>query len=213
MLAIPVFRARVAPVLNWCSRILVIPEDAEDSDEGHEILFEKTNIYELLQILKGIGVKTVICGALTPDLLNYGERLGVRMICGVAGHVAAVFQAFHAEKLHQPDFRLPGCGCRRKVRQSGGAAGVCEAAQERSEIMPNGRGQRGGGKGMGAGRKRGQGQGSLCSVEVSGMRSCSDEKVKNRKRGESDRGGFRESIRLKPFPGRMFDDRCLCDLS
>ncbi len=159
MLAIPVFRARVAPVLNWCSRILVIPEDAEDSDEGHEILFEKTNIYELLQILKGIGVKTVICGALTPDLLNYGERLGVRMICGVAGHVAAVFQAFHAEKLHQPDFRLPGCGCRRKVRQSGGAAGVCEAAQERSEIMPNGRGQRGGGKGMGAGRKRGQGQG------------------------------------------------------
>lgn len=159
MLAIPVFRARVAPVLNWCSRILVIPEDAEDSDEGHEILFEKTNIYELLQILKGIGVKTVICGALTPDLLNYGERLGVRMICGVAGHVEAVFQAFHAEKLHQPDFRLPGCGCRRKVRQSGGAAGVCEAAQERSEIMPNGRGQRGGGKGMGAGRKRGQGQG------------------------------------------------------
>jgi L-ascorbate metabolism protein UlaG (beta-lactamase superfamily) len=31
MLAIPVFRARVAPVLDWCSKIILIPEEAADA--------------------------------------------------------------------------------------------------------------------------------------------------------------------------------------
>ena len=37
MLAIPVFRARVAPVLDWCSKIIIFPE------EGAECRIRSTN--------------------------------------------------------------------------------------------------------------------------------------------------------------------------
>jgi len=117
-LAIPVFRSRVAPVLNWCSKMLVLGENAASGAVGQEILLLNMSAFDRLRILRDEGIRTLICGALSPDLLSYGEHLGIRIICGVAGDIDEVLQAYHTQQLDQPCFWLPGCAGQRNYRRS-----------------------------------------------------------------------------------------------
>jgi predicted Fe-Mo cluster-binding NifX family protein len=113
MLAIPVFRSRVAPVLNWCSKIFIIPENETDKAAGREIVLYDMSGFDRLRALRERGVDTLICGALSPRLLHYGEYLGLRIIHGVAGEIDEVLRAYHEQQLDQPLFRIPGCQTRR----------------------------------------------------------------------------------------------------
>lgn len=108
MLAIPVFRSRVAPVLNWCSKIYVFPQDVTDVGCCEEIVLFNMSAFNRLRMLHDEGVQTLICGALSQDLLSYGEMIGLNIIDGVAGEVHEVLQAYQAEKLDNPRFWLPG---------------------------------------------------------------------------------------------------------
>lgn len=122
MLAIPTLRSRVAPVLNWCSTVLIVPRDAARAQEGLELRFEDIQPYRLLRELRERAVRTLICGALTKDLLAQGERLGITIIHGVAGEVSEVFQAYREHRLDGDEFRLPGCPCAGRHRESRGQA-------------------------------------------------------------------------------------------
>lgn len=109
MLAIPVFRSRVAPVLNWCSRVFIISADGTDEETGREIVLNEINGFERLRKLRERGIDILICGALSPDLLSYGRSLGIQIIPGISGFIDEVLVAFREKKLSQPCFRLPGC--------------------------------------------------------------------------------------------------------
>jgi predicted Fe-Mo cluster-binding NifX family protein len=124
MLAVPVFRARVAPVLNYCSKILVFPADMHDTACGREITFLNPNPFDLLRILHKEGVGTLICGALSPEVLSFGEHLGMRIIHGVAGEIGEVLHAYREKRLDQPSFRLPGC-CAQGDGYPGETTGFC----------------------------------------------------------------------------------------
>lgn len=118
MLAIPIFRSRVAPVLNWSTRLLLLPKGATNLSLAEEVdLTEIPDPFQRLRLLREKGVTLLICGALSPDLRNYARQLGVSIICGVAGEVPDVFEAYCRKGLDQPMFRLPGCrrqrGCYR----------------------------------------------------------------------------------------------------
>ncbi len=102
MLAIPVFRSRVAPVLDWCSKIIIVPEKDADAASGRQIDVINENIFRQMQILRDQGIKTLICGALSPEMLNYGESLGMKIIHGIAGDIEEVLQAYREQKLDQP---------------------------------------------------------------------------------------------------------------
>lgn len=121
MVAIPVLRSRVAPVLNWCSTIQIFPEEDSEQARGREIVLESLSGPERLKILKQEGVRTIICGALTRDLLSFGEGLGLRIIHGVAGEIAEVLLAYRTQRLDLPCFWLPGCGGLRRYREHGRA--------------------------------------------------------------------------------------------
>lgn len=116
MLAIPVFRARVAPVLDWCSKIIIIPEDGPDAASGRQIDVMKQSAFTLIQALREQGIKTLICGALSPEILNYGESIGLKIIHGVAGEIEEVLRAYREQRLDQPQFCLPGCRGNRRYR-------------------------------------------------------------------------------------------------
>jgi len=124
MLAIPVFRARVAPVLDWCSKIIIIPESGANAAAGRQIDVVEENGFRLMRMLREQGIKTLICGALSPEMLNYGESVGLRIIHGIAGQIDEVLQAYRDKQLDQPIFRLPGyCrqnGCRGRARRASG---------------------------------------------------------------------------------------------
>ncbi len=135
MPAIPVFRARVAPVLDWCSKILIFPEQGEDLQSYREIDVMEKNIFKVMQILREQGIKTLICGALSPETLNYAESIGLQIIHGVAGDIAEILQAYREQKLDQPRYWLPGCRgqrrykagatCNEKGTIAGGPGGFC----------------------------------------------------------------------------------------
>ncbi|MCK8603588.1 NifB/NifX family molybdenum-iron cluster-binding protein [Desulfoferrobacter suflitae] len=156
MLAIPIFRSRVAPALNWCSRVLLFPKDHLDGTVCQEELFtDVANPFERLRILRNRGVTTLICGALSPDLLRYAGHLNLQIICGVAGNIPEVLKAYQLHQLEDSYFRLPGCRqkhCHRKM--------LDQTRQRRREMMPKSQGKESGrGQGKGQGRGAGQGQG------------------------------------------------------
>lgn len=164
MLAIPVLRSRVAPVFNWCSRILLIPEDAPDSNAGAEmILSGVSDPFERLTVLRQKGADTLICGALSPDLFHYADHLQLRIICGIAGDIEEVLQAYRSRQLDQPCFWLPGCRHNRGYR-----ADCHQLEQQRRAGMTGGQDQSGGqNQARGAFRKgakggRGSGPGGRC---------------------------------------------------
>jgi predicted Fe-Mo cluster-binding NifX family protein len=158
MIAIPVMRARVAPVLNWCSHILIFPKDPERGP-GQELWLPELGALERLKILREKGVNTLICGALSADLWHYARQLGLDIISGVAGEVDEVLKAYWQNRLSQPEFWLPGCQGPRRYRQGCRKKDLWSANQNQGgEIaMPRGRGgggkggRRGGGPGGGAG--------------------------------------------------------------
>jgi len=124
MLAIPIFRSRVAPVLNWSTRLLILPEDATSISLAEELdLTDIPDPFQRLRLLRDKGVTLLICGALSPDLRNYAGQLGVSIICGVAGEVPEVLDAYCRKGLDQPIFRLPGCRRQRGCYCGSGGAG------------------------------------------------------------------------------------------
>ncbi len=130
MIAIAVLRARVAPVLDWCSRFEIYPEAAGEEADGAEIVFENSRCHEILKHLRDRGVMSVICGALTRELLDYAENLGIQVIYGVAGAVPEILQAYRTEALDRPQYWLPGCRgpCRyRRGRLNGGVSNARES--------------------------------------------------------------------------------------
>jgi predicted Fe-Mo cluster-binding NifX family protein len=117
MIALPVMRGRVAPVLNWCSRIQIFPEEPSQEGGGQELLLPHLEAAQRLQLLHAKGVSTLICGALSADLLRYAGKLGLTVVSGVSGEVAEVVQSYWQNTLDHPKFWLPGCRGLRRYRR------------------------------------------------------------------------------------------------
>ncbi|RJR39606.1 MAG: hypothetical protein C4567_11880 [Deltaproteobacteria bacterium] len=116
MIAIPVMRGRVAPVLNWCSRMQIFPEEPYQEGGGQELALPHLAAAQRLQALRDKGVNTLICGALSADLLRYAGELGLTVVSGVAGEVQEVVQSYWQNALDHPKFLLPGCRGLRRYR-------------------------------------------------------------------------------------------------
>lgn len=108
MIAIPVMRGRVAPVLNWCSRLMIFPASPENG-KARELRIPELEAVARLQLLQAKGVSILICGALSADLDYCAAQLGLRVIPGVSGEIDEVLQAYRQNRLDRPEFWLPGC--------------------------------------------------------------------------------------------------------
>jgi len=117
MLAVPVLRSRVAPVLNWCSRIQIFPEEPHQEGAVQELVLPHLEAVQRLQFLRENGVSTLICGALSADLLWQARELGLTVVSGVAGEVQEVVQSYWQNTLDHPKFWLPGCRGLRRYRR------------------------------------------------------------------------------------------------
>jgi predicted Fe-Mo cluster-binding NifX family protein len=161
MIAIPVMRGRVAPVLNWCSRWLIFPAPPEKGP-GQELWAPELGPLERLQLLQQRGVNTLICGALSADLQHCAAQLGLKVIPGVAGDIEAVLQAYRQNRLDRPEFRLPGCLGPGRYRRGLGEESCLSVTEDQGgkDAMPQGGRGAGGGQGGGqGGRGRGAGGG------------------------------------------------------
>jgi hypothetical protein len=162
MIAIPIMRGRVAPVLNWCSRTMIFPVNPEGGS-AQELWMPELSPSERLQLLREHGVQTLICGALSLDLQNCAVGLGLKIIPGVAGDIKEVITAYRQNCLNQPEFWLPGCRGPRRYRQGlrNERCTVITKSQGGEPIMARGGTGSGGGQGgSSGGRCRGGGAGA-----------------------------------------------------
>lgn len=138
MVAIPVFRARVAPVLDWCSKILLISEEGVGGAASREIDVKEAGRFDLMRDLRQQGIDIVICGALSQEMLSYGEGLGLQIIHGIAGDIGEVLQAYRKGELDSPRYWLPGCRGQRRYKGGAKCAGKTAGVEPQGFTAPIG---------------------------------------------------------------------------
>ena len=106
--AMPVFRSRIAPVLDSCLRVLVIDMHHDGQTEKSELHLNGLSPVERVSVLKRTGVTTLICGGISQAMQTMLEGARIRVVTGVAGPVEEVLSAFMADQLDDPQFYMPG---------------------------------------------------------------------------------------------------------
>jgi hypothetical protein len=100
--AIPVFRGRVAPVLDTCTRLLVLEAGSR------ELPVRCTCLTDRVEKLLDLGIQVVICGAVSTQLAAMLADSKISLICGIAGEVGEVTKAYRQGQLHLACYHLPG---------------------------------------------------------------------------------------------------------
>jgi len=108
-IAIPTWNGRVSPVFDTASRLVVV----DIAKEGESARFE-TDISEYFlpsksMRLTGLGIDTLICGAISRPLGAMITTAGITLIPWISGQVDEVLQAFLSNTLFDPRFIMPGC--------------------------------------------------------------------------------------------------------
>ena len=107
-IAIPIFHNRVSPVLDTCTRLLIIDFEGKVSVERREISFDIYSQSERFEIVKKLKPDAVICCGISNVFDSMLQSAGIRLISGIAGDVEQVAEAFLSNRLDDPCFRMPG---------------------------------------------------------------------------------------------------------
>jgi len=106
--AIPIFRSRVSPILDSCTRIILIDIEHNQEIERSEIHLNGLSLIERVSVLQKSSVKTIICGAISDMFQNMLQNVKIYLITGIAGEVEQVVGAYLSESLNDPQFYMPG---------------------------------------------------------------------------------------------------------
>jgi predicted Fe-Mo cluster-binding NifX family protein len=107
-LAIPIFHHRVSPLLDTCTRLLIIDFEDQAEVDRREVVFDMYSPSERLEILKKLNPDAVICCGISEVFDRMLQAASIRLVCGIAGDVQQVVEAFLCNRLDAPCFRMPG---------------------------------------------------------------------------------------------------------
>lgn len=107
-IAIPIFQYRVSPVLDTCTRLLIIDYEGQAEIDRREVVFDMYSSSERLEIVKKLNTDAIICCGISERFDRMLKAAGIRLICGIAGDVQQVANAFLYNRLDAPCFRMPG---------------------------------------------------------------------------------------------------------
>ncbi len=106
--AVPVFMGRVSPVLDTCTRLCLVDVKQKTDQSPKSIPLKSATIFDRTAELKTLGVRTIICGAVSDAFYNLLREAGMDLVCGITGDVNEVIEAYSSGTLEQPRFRMPG---------------------------------------------------------------------------------------------------------
>lgn len=107
-IAIPVFHKRVSPVLDNCTRLLIIDYAKGREIHKQDITLEKFSLVERFNLIKKMNVNVIICCAISEVLDHMIQRTDIQLICGIAGEVDQVLAAYLSNHLDDAAFHMPG---------------------------------------------------------------------------------------------------------
>ena len=107
-IAIPIFHQRVSPVLDTCTRLLIIDYEGQAEVDRREVAFDGYTLAERFEIVKKLNPDAIICCGISEAFDRMFQATGIRLICGIVGDVQQVAEAFLCNRLDAPCFWMPG---------------------------------------------------------------------------------------------------------
>jgi len=108
-IAIPTWNGRVSPVFDTASRLVVVDITEESETARFETDISEHFLPSKSMRLTGLGIDTLICGAISRPLSSMITTAGIKLIPWISGQVEEVVQAFLTNTLFDPRFIMPGC--------------------------------------------------------------------------------------------------------
>ena len=107
-IAVPIWEDRVSPVLDSSSRLLVVEVEEENESSRFETILDAQDMSRRCYRIQGLGVDTLICGAVSRPLLRRLMASGIRIIAGISGNLDEVLAAYFSGDLGSREFLMPG---------------------------------------------------------------------------------------------------------
>ena len=95
-------------MLDTCTRLLIIEFQDKVEVDRREVFLGIYSQSERFEIVKKLHPDAVICCGVSEFFDKMLQSAGIRMICGIAGDVEQVTEAFLCNRLDDPCFRMPG---------------------------------------------------------------------------------------------------------
>ena len=138
-IAVPIWEDRISPVLDTACRLLIIEKEEQQEAIRIETPLEEQDIHRRCLRIKGLGIDTLICGAVSLSFLRLLMASGIQIIYGVAGNHEDVLAAYFDGTLDNAGFLMPGfktkkfC-CRNQISDFGkDATGYCKRRERKKE--------------------------------------------------------------------------------
>jgi len=107
--AIPVWNLRISPLFDTARHLLIVEiEDGQELSRSEEELEDYLPPRRASRLV-GLGVKILICGAISRQLAAMLIGSGITIVPWMSGLVDDVLQAYLRGKLPDPRFLMPGC--------------------------------------------------------------------------------------------------------
>ncbi len=113
--ALTVWENRISPLFD-CARMLLVVDVVDRAATGRYFeSFYCESPFSRAAKLSDLGVKILICGAISNPFADMIEANGIRIIPFVAGPPDEVLDAYLTGGLCDSKFRMPGCGSKGEV--------------------------------------------------------------------------------------------------
>lgn len=107
-IAIPIFHNRVSPVLDTCIRLLIVDFEEHSEVNRREVAIDIYSPSARFEIMKKLNLDTIICSGISEAFDRMLQSAGIKIICGIAGEVEKIIEAFRCDRIECSSFRMPG---------------------------------------------------------------------------------------------------------
>ena len=119
-LAIPTWQNRVSPVFDVAEHVLLVSLNGQEETDRYIEGLRGMALHQRAERLAELGVKVLLCGAISWQLETLLVNSGIKVVSLVCGNVEEILQAFRDGTLKNEQFAMPGCcGGMRRGRKRG----------------------------------------------------------------------------------------------
>lgn len=117
--ALTIWDGRISPVFDVCREVIVLEIEGGKVVSTSRETFDRMAPFQKVKRLAIIGIKTLVCGAITKLLSRELASRGIKVFGFVAGEIDEVVRAVVSDTLPDPLLSMPGC-CGSQSRFRGG---------------------------------------------------------------------------------------------
>lgn len=107
--AVTIWEDRISPVFDASRRLLIVDIKSSRIGDRSLLAFDPEQPSGLAKNLASLGVKVLICGAVSQLPATIINAAGITLIAFITGEVERVLDAFARGESLEPTFLMPGC--------------------------------------------------------------------------------------------------------